>query len=82
VDDMLDATKLTPAMRTLLRGYRTTLVVSDRREISGDNLFGFYFDSGPPALSKAATDSKFDVAGSNRLYDSGDLVIYGVRGLW
>jgi hypothetical protein len=82
VDDMLDATKLTAAMRTLLRGYRTTLVVSDRREISGDNLFGFYFDSGPPALSKAATDSKFDVAGSNRLYDSGDLVIYGVRGLW
>jgi len=45
---MLDATKLTPAMRALLRGYRTTLVVSDRREISGDNLFGFYFDSGPP----------------------------------
>lgn len=82
VDDLLDAKKLTPAMRALLRSSRTTLVVSDRREISGDNLFGFYFDSGPPALAPAATASKFDVPGANRLYDGGDLVIYGVRGLW
>jgi hypothetical protein len=82
VDDMLNAKKLTPAMRTVLRDYRATLVVSDRREISGDNLFGFYFDSGPPALAPASTASKFNVPRANRLYDSGDLVIYGVRGLW
>jgi hypothetical protein len=82
VDDLLDARTLTPAMRSLLRSYRTTLVVSDRRNISSDNLFGFYFDVGPPSLAPASTDSKFNVAGSNRLYDGGDLVIYGVRGLW
>ena len=69
-------------MRALLRAYRTTLVVADRRTISGDNLFGFFFDNGPPALLRPATADKFDTAATNRLYDSGDLVIYGVRGLW
>jgi hypothetical protein len=82
VDDLLNAKKLTPAMRSLLHSYRTTLVVSDRRTISGDNLFGFFFDTGTPSLSSAASAKKFDVGAANRLYDSGDLVIYGVRGLW
>jgi hypothetical protein len=82
VDDMLDARTLTAPMRALLRAYRTTLVVADRRTISGDNLFGFFFDNGPPALLRPATADKFDTAATNRLYDSGDLVIYGVRGLW
>ncbi len=82
VDDLLDAKKLTPAMRAELRSYRTTLVVSDRRKISSDNLFGFFFDVGAPSLMPAATAGKFDVPGANRLYDGGDLVIYGVRGLW
>jgi len=82
VDDMLDSRTLTPAMRKLLRSYRATLVVSDRRKISGDNLFGFFFDIGAPSLLSPATANKFDVGSANRLYDSGDLVIYGVRGLW
>jgi hypothetical protein len=82
VDDLLSATTLTPAMRSLLKAYRTTLVVSDRRTISSDNLFGFFFDIGAPSLAPAATAGKFNIADSNRLFDSGNVMVYGVRGLW
>jgi hypothetical protein len=82
VQYLLNASTLQPWMSDTLRRYRVTLVVTDRRVISADNLFGFFFDTGAPALSPAAGANKFDTAAANRLYDSGDLVIYGVRGLW
>ena len=82
VDDLLAARALTPGWRTELRQSRTTLAVSDRRQISLDNLFGFFFDVGHTPLLPAAGVKKFDTAGSNRLYDGGNIVIFGVRGLW
>jgi hypothetical protein len=82
VDYLLNAQTLTPAIRSMLRGYGVTLVVSDRRAISSDNLFGFFFDIGPPSLTPAVPARKFDAPGANVLYDAGDLMIYGVRGLW
>ena len=82
VQYLLNASKLQPWMSGTLKRYHVTLVVSDRRVISADNLFGFFFDVGAPALNPAPGADKFDVAAANRLYDSGDLVVYGVRGLW
>jgi hypothetical protein len=82
VQGFLDSATLTVAERALLRRYRTTLVVSDRRSISSDNLFGFFFDVGAPSLLRAVDGEKFDVPKTDRVFDSGDIVIYGVRGLW
>ncbi|MGD0385303.1 MAG: glycosyltransferase family 39 protein [Solirubrobacteraceae bacterium] len=82
VDYLLNAPTLTPGIRSMLRGYGVTLVVSDRRAISSDNLFGFFLDVGPPSLTPAVPALKFDTRGANVLYDAGDLMIYGVRGLW
>ncbi len=82
VDDLLSSRVLTPALRAELRANRVTLVASDRRLISGDNLFGFFFDVRSAALAPARSSTKFDVARSNRLYDGGNIVIYGVRGIW
>jgi hypothetical protein len=82
VDYLLNAPTLTPGIRSMLHGYGVTLVVSDRRAISSDNLFGFFLDVGPPSLTPAVPALKFDTRGANVLYDAGDLMIYGVRGLW
>jgi hypothetical protein len=82
VQDVLNATSLAPWMRALLRQYRITLVMTDRRKISDDNIMGFFWDVGPAALTRAATQSKFDAPDVDRLYDGGNIAIYGVRGLW
>jgi len=82
VQYLLNVSKLQSWIPGTLRRYHVTLVVSDRRVISADNLFGFFFDVGAPALNQAAGANKFDAPAANRLYDSGDLVVYGVRGLW
>ena len=82
VDDLLADRALTRGWRAELRSNRVTLVVADQRQISLDNLFGFFFDVGPAPLLPARSVKKFDTAGSNRLYDGGNIVIYGVRGLW
>ena len=78
----LNSPTLNSFVRGALRGKRITLVATDRRKISADLLAGFFFDIGSPPLSSAKAASKFDTAASDRIFDSGDLVIYGVRGLW
>ncbi len=82
VQYLLDASTLAPWMSGTLARYHVSLVVTDRRTVSEDNLFGFFFDQRHPALSHAAGAAKFNVPAANRLYDGGDLVIYGARGLW
>jgi hypothetical protein len=80
-DGMLSAPTLQPWV-SLLRDSRITLVETDRRQIAADIIAGYFFDEGAPALMSAASANKFNVANVNRLYDSGNLVIYGVRRLW
>jgi hypothetical protein len=83
VEGVLDAeTPLETWMRKSLRDNHITLVVTDRRTISADNIVGFFFDVGAPSLAKAAAANKFNLPGADRLYDDGNIVIYGVRGLW
>jgi hypothetical protein len=82
VNYLLDASTLQPAVTSLLGDFRLALVVTDRRNIADDNLFGFFFDERAPSLSPAGPADKFNVPAANRLYDDGDRVIYGVRALW
>lgn len=79
--DLLRAPTLEPWQTSLLRSERITLVVADRREVSGDNIAGYFFDRGTPRLRDRATAAKFERADVDRIYDSGDLVIFDVRGL-
>ncbi len=78
----LNATRLNGFVRAALRANRITLVDTDRRRISADLLAGFFFDIGSPALSSAKAAKKFDTPATDRIFDSGNIVIYGVRGLW
>jgi hypothetical protein len=78
----LNSPTLTPTVRAALRANRITLVAADRRSISSDLLVGFFFDIGSPALTPAKQADKFSTPATDRVFDSGDIVIYGVRGLW
>jgi hypothetical protein len=82
VSGVLDAFALEPWQRRLLRRERITLVVSDRRRVSADNIAGYFFDVGTPSLEAFSTQRKFDVRSVDRIYDGGDIVIFAVRGLW
>lgn len=79
---MLDAETLEPWQRELLRRNRLGLLVTDRRTVSADNIAGYFFDRGTPDLAPPATTGKFDLPAVDRLYDSGDIVVFDVRGLW
>lgn len=79
---VLDAERLEPWHTDLLRRERISLLVSDRRTVSADNIAGYFFDVAPPDLAPARTETKFDLASVDRLYDSGEIVIFEVGGLW
>ena len=81
IADLLDAERSSRGMRTLLRDKRIALLMTDRRKVSGDNILGYFFDVGRPALAPAATAGKFDRPDVDRLYDDGAIVVYDVRGL-
>ena len=78
----LNSPTLTPTVRSALRKNRITLVATDRRSISSDLLVGFFFDIGSPPLMPAKQADKFSTPATDRIFDSGDIVIYGVKGLW
>ncbi len=80
--DPLTNRELNAATIAALRSNRITLAATDRRKVSDDVIAGYFFDTGWPPLSSSAAAAKFDVSKSNRIYDGGDIVIYGVRGLW
>lgn len=82
VDDMLTALTLAPWQRAILRDNRITLVETDLRTVSTDVIAGYFFDVGKPALAPVASSDKFNLADVDRLYDGGNIVIYGVRRLW
>jgi hypothetical protein len=78
----LNSSTLNGATIAALRSNGITLVVTDRRKVSDDVLAGYSFDTSPPPLASSAAAAKFDVSHADRIYDAGDIVIYGVRGLW
>jgi hypothetical protein len=78
----LNSRTLNKFVRGSLRDRRVTLVATDRRKISSDLIAGYFFDIGSPPLSSARAANKFDTPATDRIFDSGDIVIYGVRGLW
>jgi hypothetical protein len=80
--DGLDSPTLTPAVRAALRANHITLVAADRRAISSDLLVGFFFDIGSPPLRPARQSDKFATPVTDRVFDGGNYVIYGVRNLW
>jgi len=79
---ILQAPALDPWMVPLLHSRRIPFVLADRRSISSDNIAGYFFDVGAPALLPASSTAKFDLPRVDRLYDSGDIVVFDVRGLW
>lgn len=79
---VLDATRIEPWQRTLLRDNKVALVAVDRRALSSDNIAGYAFQRGTPILLAPATVTKFDRADTDRLYDAGNLVVFDVRRLW
>jgi len=80
--DPLNSLTLNATTIAALRSNRVTLVATDRRKVSADVIVGYFFDTSSPPLASSAAAAKFDVSNSNRIYDAGDIVIYGVRGLW
>lgn len=81
VQAVLDAKRLEPWHTDLLRSERIDLAVSDRRTVSADNIAGYFFDVGTPSLAPESATTKFERPDVDRLYDSGNIVIFDVRGL-
>jgi hypothetical protein len=81
VQGLLNARTVGP-WRPLLRRYRITLVESDLRDISTDIIAGYFFNPTNTPLAPAVQANKFNLPNVNRLYSAGDIVIWGVRGLW
>jgi len=81
VDGMLTAKTIQP-WQHFLAANRIGLVETDSRQISQDIIAGYFFNVGPTPQLSAKDESKFDRANVDRLYDSGNIAIFGVRGLW
>lgn len=76
------------AEQTILRQGKIQYVVVDRRLATALPLFGVYFEPGEPgggrytAPPDTAALAKLDVVGNvSRVFDSGDIIIYDVRGV-
>jgi hypothetical protein len=84
---VLEPVALTPETIRIMRDRHVDYVVVDRRAIAADNLAGYFFaPRGTPAegaRGEAAPEllRRFEVDGSQRLFDSGDIVVYDVRGV-
>ncbi|HJZ48192.1 MAG TPA: hypothetical protein VKE41_13530, partial [Roseiflexaceae bacterium] len=88
VSQVFLAPKLGPAERQILRAGRVRYVVVDRRLSAALPSAGVYFERGETSGESYTTPidpavlAKFDaLAGVNRLFDSGDIVIYDIAGL-
>jgi hypothetical protein len=83
--DLLHGTTFSTDSMNYLRRDRTNYVVVDQRRISSDNALGRFFprpsgDVNPgtyPPLARAKYDA---LAGAQKVYDNGNIVIYGVNG--
>jgi hypothetical protein len=82
---LLDDPELTPAQVESIRENQLSFVVVDRREVADDNMAGYFFSpKGAPLLGLDGPIpdelwSKFERPGVDRIFDSGDIVVYDVR---
>jgi hypothetical protein len=84
IRSMLMVDYIDASVREILEYTTTDYVLVDRRRSSWDSIAGLYFDrtAEPPALFDPRMYQKFDHApGANRIFDSGDIVIYDVSRL-
>jgi hypothetical protein len=84
VVDLLQTTTLPHYELSTLRKKRLRYVVSDRRFKSFDNMTGYYFGLRPGAgtpdrLYPPQVALKFDGIQADRIYDSGDIVVYDTK---
>ncbi|MEI2701378.1 MAG: hypothetical protein V9E83_03135 [Baekduia sp.] len=82
VEGMLDAVRLEPWHRRLLKQNGLALVASNRLRLSRDNMDGYFFPRAGAEVAPPAATAKFDLLVTDRLYDDGDIVVFDVRGLW
>jgi hypothetical protein len=82
------AQTLDPAMLDVMRRARIRYVVVDLRLARAPPVYGVYFERSEPDAGRHTTPiplaalQKFDgLRGVTRIYDSGDIIIYDVRGL-
>jgi hypothetical protein len=81
VKDVLKTSALAPWELAILRDYRLRYVAVDRRDRSFDSQAGYFFGRRPEAgvpdtLLPLQVEEKFDRIRADRLYDSGDIVIF------
>lgn len=82
VDGILRAPGFAPWQRTLLARARVTYVVADRQTTSyGDSRGYFFARRGSAELLPIAVARKFDRHGADRLYDSGAIRVYKLKGV-
>jgi hypothetical protein len=83
--DLLQTTTIGRFERFILRNGRFDYIVVDRRLKSFDNMNGYYFGfrpgaGAPDALLPADVALRFDTIKADRLYDSGNVVVYDLKG--
>lgn len=81
---VLHADRVTAGIVRTLEERRVTYVVIDRRETGDDSMTGFFFQPRTRSrLIPREVAGKFDdYPGVDRIYDSGNIVVYDVRRLW
>jgi hypothetical protein len=83
---VFDERELAPWQPPLLRHYRFDYAVADRRLASEDTTRGYYFALRPPAgpgerLHPNGVVTKFEgIPTATRVFDSGNLVVYDLKG--
>ena len=84
---LLESSTLPPWQRDVLVGNNVDYLVADRRRISSDNIAGYAFQSDPHpdghlGYYSSGVRRKFErIPRSQRVWDSGDIVLYDVRGM-
>ena len=81
INDALQAETLAPWVVRRLHLSRVRYVLIDRRRISFDPMRGLFFrptHQPAAALFPAATSRRFDAGGADRVFDSGNIVVYDV----
>jgi hypothetical protein len=85
VRDILHLSPLEPWMVELLRTNRFRYIAVDRRTLSADSIAGYFFaprGSADASTRPPAVTDKFEHApGAQRIFDSGDIVLYDIAAL-
>lgn len=87
VREVLSSPAMEPWHRRLLADRRIDFAVVDRRRLSADNVNGYFFqpaaapDGGSGYYPDAVRENFASLPRSSRVFDSGNIVLYDVRGL-